>query len=69
MEIYVDKLPKCCWECPCFRSELELSCGLDEGEQYYFLDEIEGGNCPLKLIDDYVEKLTRRNNAEKNTKE
>lgn len=53
MKVFVDKLPKSCWECPCFKNDLEFPCGLSDGTQDYFLDEIEGGNCPLKTIEDY----------------
>lgn len=53
MEIYVDELPKNCFECPCFKNDIEFPCGLSDGTKDYFLDEIDGGECPLKLISDY----------------
>lgn len=53
MEVYVDKKPKSCWECPCFQMNIEQSCGLDNEDKGFYLDEIEGDNCPLKLIKDY----------------
>lgn len=47
LEVYFSKLPKSCLECPCFQSD-EMRCGLDDGTQDYFKDEIDGGKCPLK---------------------
>lgn len=52
MKIYVDKLPKSCWECPCFKRDMEQSCGLDDEYKDYFLDEIDGGECPLHTIEE-----------------
>ena len=49
LEVYFSKLPKNCLECPCFQSD-EMCCGLDDGTQDYFKDEIDGGKCPLKKI-------------------
>lgn len=49
LEVYFSKLPKSCLECPCFQSD-EMCCGLDDGTQDYFKDEIDGGKCPLKKI-------------------
>lgn len=47
LEVYFSKLPKSCLECPCFQN-YEMCCGLDDGTQDYFKDEIDGGKCPLK---------------------
>lgn len=51
-EIYIKgEMPKSCWECPCFRpNDLEQPCGLDNEGKGYFLDEIDGGECPLKKL-------------------
>lgn len=51
-EIYIKgEMPKSCWECPCFRpNDLEQPCGLDNEDKGYFLDEIDGGECPLKEL-------------------
>lgn len=47
LEVYFSKLPKDCLECPCFQND-EMCCGLDDGTQDFFKDEIDGGKCPLK---------------------
>lgn len=52
MKIYVDKLPKSCWECPCLKSDIEQGCGLDDEYKDYFLDEIDGGECPLHTVEE-----------------
>lgn len=49
LEVYFSKLPKSCLECPCFQND-EMCCGLDDGTQDFFKDEIDGGKCPLKEI-------------------
>lgn len=50
MKVYVDEIPKSCWECPCFKNDLEFPCGLDDGLNDYYLDEINGGVCPLQRL-------------------
>ena len=57
MKVYVDELPKDCWECPCFRNDIDFPCGLGDGTQDYFLDEIDGGKCPLKSLADYTKQV------------
>lgn len=52
MKIYLDKLPKSCWDCPCFRENVFHPCGLDFEDKGYFLDEIDGGACPLCKIEE-----------------
>ena len=49
-KVYVDELPKNCYECPCFKNDLELPCGLSDGTEDYFKDEIDGGCCPLQSL-------------------
>lgn len=50
MKVYVDKLPKDCWECPCFRfSDNESPCGLNDKQDDYFKFDGEC-NCPLHTI-------------------
>jgi len=51
------ELPKSCWECPCFRNDLEQGCGLDDEGKDYFLDEIDGGECPLKSLAEHDNDL------------
>ena len=48
MKVYVDVLPKNCFECPLFSHVIELGCNLDDGSKDYFKDEIDGCKCPLK---------------------
>ena len=55
MKIYVDKLPKSCMTCPCFHFGGDFSCGLDNGCNDYFRDEIDGGVCPLESIADHYQ--------------
>lgn len=56
-KVYVDELPKSCWECPCFKNDLEFPCGLSDGTQDYFKDEIDGENCPLVLLKTHDREL------------
>lgn len=58
-KIYINNLPKNCWECPCFKNDLEFSCGLSDGTQDYFKDEIDGENCPLKSIKNHDRELVK----------
>lgn len=47
MKIYVDgELPKECFDYPCFRNDIEICCGLDDGTKYYH-NFVEDSNCPL----------------------
>lgn len=57
MKVYVDELPKSCWECPCFRNDLEQGCGLDDEGKDYFLDDIDGGECPLKSLTEHDKQV------------
>ncbi len=59
MKVYVDKLPKSCLECPCFQYEIECGCGLDDGTKDYFLDEIDGGECPLKSLTEHDKQIKK----------
>ena len=60
MKVYVDKLPKECFECPCFRNDIEFPCGLSDGTDDYFLDELDGGNCPLQTIADHDKEVRKQ---------
>lgn len=66
LEVYFSKLPKSCLECPCFQND-EMCCGLDDGTQDFFKDEIDGGKCPLKKIHSYdllfkkIDSLSKEN--------
>ena len=51
-KVYMEKLPKNCFECPCFRNDIEQCCALDDEDEHFFLDEIDGGNCPLIKVSD-----------------
>lgn len=57
LEVYFNKLPRNCIECPCFQNE-EMCCGLDDGTQDYFKDEIDGGICPIHSIEE-IRKLEK----------
>lgn len=54
-EIFVDELPKDCFECPCWVGGCECNCGLmrisDDYKDCYKFNNEE--NCPLKLIADH----------------
>lgn len=59
-EIYIKgEMPKSCWECPCFRNDLEQPCGLDDEDKGYFLDEIDGGECPLKALAEHDKQIRK----------
>lgn len=48
MKIYVDgELPKECFDCPCFRNDIEICCGLDDGIKDYH-NFVEDSTCPLE---------------------
>ena len=59
IKVYVEELPKECWDCPCFKTDLECPCGLSDGTQDYFKDEIDGENCPLKLLKTHDRELVK----------
>lgn len=60
MELYVKgELPKSCWEYPCFRNDLEQGCGLDDEGKDYFLDDIDGGECPLKSLAEHDKQIKK----------
>lgn len=59
MKVYVDELPKECFECPCFRNDIDFPCGLSDGTKDYFLDEIDGGECPLKSLAEYTKQVRK----------
>lgn len=47
MKVYVDgELPKECFDCPCFRNDVEICCGLDDGTKDYH-NFVEDSTCPL----------------------
>lgn len=46
MKIYVDELPKDCFDCPCFRNDIEICCGLDDGIKDYH-NFVEDSTCLL----------------------
>ncbi len=58
-KIWVEKIPKNCWECPCFRDDIDFPCGLSDGIQDYFKDEIDGGKCPLHSIKAHDRELVK----------
>lgn len=60
MKIYIDKVPKDCWECPCFKNDIEMSCGLDDGIHNYFKDEIDGGKCPIISIRTHDRRVVKK---------
>ena len=48
MKIYIDgELPKECFDCPCFRNDIEICCGLDDGIKDYH-NFVEDSTCPLE---------------------
>ena len=59
MKVYVDELPKSCFECPCFGNDIDFPCGLSDGSKDYFLDEIDGGECPLKSLADHDRQVRK----------
>lgn len=59
MKVYVDELPKNCFECPCFGNDIDFLCGLNDGTKDYYLDEIDGGECPLQSLADYTKQVRK----------
>lgn len=61
MEMFIKgEMPKSCWNCPCFRNDLEQGCGLDDEGKDYFLDEIDGGECPLKSLAEHDKSVCEK---------
>lgn len=56
-KVWVEKMPESCWECPCFKNDINFPCGLSDGTQDYFRDEIDGVNCPLQSIKEHDNEL------------
>lgn len=56
-KVWVEKMPESCWECPCFKNDIDFPCGLSDGTQDYFRDEIDGVNCPLQSIKEHDNEL------------
>lgn len=55
MSFYVDEMPKDCFECPCFRFDLEKTCALADINRFdvcYYRGEDAPDNaiCPLKEL-------------------
>ena len=68
MKIYIDgELPKECFDCPCFRNDIEICCGLDDGIKDYH-NFVEDSNCPLETTqslkqqvrEEVVEEISER---------
>ena len=59
MKVYVSELPKNCFECPCFRNDIDFPCGLSDGTKDYFLDDIDGGECPLKSLVEHDKQVRK----------
>ena len=59
-KVWVEKMPKSCWECPCFKDDIDFPCGLSDGTQDYFRDGIDGASCPLHSIKDHDRELVRQ---------
>lgn len=59
MKVCFSKLPKDCYECPCFKNDLEFPCGLSDGTQDFFKDEIDGENCPLQSLKAHDRELVK----------
>lgn len=60
MKVYVDKKPKSCWNCPCFNVNAENPCQLDVNDKGYFLDEIDGGECPLLSVNELRNSICKK---------
>lgn len=58
MKIYVDELPEQCFDCPCFRDDIEMCCGLDDGTKDYH-NFVEDSNCPLETIQSIRQKVRK----------
>ena len=57
MKVYVDELPKSCWECPMLANKES-----GEGEPYCVLTDIYLGNhksCPLQSLADYTKQVRK----------
>ena len=57
MKVYVDELPKTCFECPCFANDIECNCKLDDGTNEYCKFDLEEDNCPLKTINELEKQI------------
>lgn len=67
MKIYLDELPKECFDCPCFKDDIEICCGLDDGIKDYH-NFVEDSSCPLETTqslkqqvrEEVVEEIKKR---------
>lgn len=67
MKFYVDgKLPKDCFECPCFRVDIVINCGLDDGTKDYLKFDFQN-KCPLKTIKTLKNRWAKEVSMAKNT--
>lgn len=62
MKVYVDRLPKCCEECPCCNNCMDYgcSCNLDDIKLTY--DDYankRNKDCPLQSIADYTKQVRK----------
>ena len=67
MTIYVDELPKECFECPCFEGiETPAFCPCrldfienDKVQNYHKFDECNDNVCPLQSLTDYTKQVRK----------
>lgn len=58
--VYMDKLPQDCFECPMFRNDIYVCCGLDDGvKDYHNFAECDDNNCPLRMLNTYNKKANQ----------
>lgn len=63
MELYTNKMPKNCWECPCFNMNDEQPCRLAEDDDKCYYrgdDEPEDAVCPLKSLAAHDVEVTKQ---------
>lgn len=59
MKVYVDgELPKECFDCPCFRDDIEICCGLDDGIKDYH-KFVEDSKCPLQTTQSLKQQVRK----------
>ena len=67
MKVYVDELPKECFECPCFEGiETPAFCPCrldfienDKVQNYHKFDECNDNVCPLQSLADYTKQVRK----------
>lgn len=63
MKVYVDKLPKCCSDCPCCNECMDYGCSCNLNNDYLTYDDYgkkRHKNCHLQSVADYTNQVRKK---------